>query len=283
MSHVTGASAQFARRSWGRWQQRGARASCRRYVAQDSSWHDAVLRVTWLVSMCDMTHCYVWYDAFLSLARAGRPRVMPLVYSIYICAHKYINVSLQCHEESALYNALGTQSPVCVRVCPCVHKCVCMCMCVGAGVGVCGGVGVGVCVIVCVCVCVCVVRVFVRYIAHVAWLIVTRRISTCDFTHSYVWLDAFLYMGWSIPMSGVPHIYINDSFIYSYMRHGSPARVPRRMRNMNMNIWMRHVVSRLWIYEDMNMWIYEHRNEYVTWQSHTCDTTTLYHWLKWVV
>jgi len=28
-------------------------------------WHDAFICVTWLIHMCDMTHSYVWHDAFI--------------------------------------------------------------------------------------------------------------------------------------------------------------------------------------------------------------------------
>ena len=119
-------------------------------------WHDSILCVTWLISMCDMTQSYARHNALVYV----RMRVR-----VYVCVRAHAWICVRVRACACVR--------VCARVCACVHVCVRVHVCMR----VCG------CARVCLYVCVC---IFMMCFVCV-WLCADRRARISDNSRALWW------------------------------------------------------------------------------------------------
>jgi len=123
-------------------------------------WHDSVIRATWLIRMCDMTHLYVWHD---SLRCATKSNTL------------YVTV------KSRFFLAVWRDSVICVSwligMCAVTQWYVChdSFMCVAWLIDICDMTPI--------------------YVCRDSVICVTRPFNLCDMTHSCVWHDSFTPVG----------------------------------------------------------------------------------------
>jgi len=112
--------------------------------------------VTWLIRMCDMTHSYVWHDAFVCVT--WRIRMCDMTHSDVSC-RSYVGRAPRDQNEFACCRCIKLHllQQGLIRLLP-LHMC----------------------------------NMTHAYVWHDSFECVTWLIGTCDMTHSYVWHDSFI-------------------------------------------------------------------------------------------
>ena len=142
-------------------------------------WHDACMRVTWRIHMCDMTHAYALHASFICVTDSyeGGPVLCLCPYQDYII-HMIVTWRIHtlgihmCEEGPCSASASTGHSYVCrdayihwatrlIHMCDMTHTYVCH--------------DAFICV---------------TWLIHICDM-TTWRTHVCDMTHAYVWHDAF--------------------------------------------------------------------------------------------
>jgi len=208
-------------------------------------WHDSSsLCVTWLViSMCDMTHCYVCVERVLTRT-ASIPRAGTCSTHTYASFHTCVThistshthtchadmsagvtrMNESCHTYEWVMSHVWMSYVTCMNESHMSHR------------NECG---------------ILVQSVAHLHVWHDSFIFVPWLIHMCDMTHSYVWNDSFICVTWVIHMCDVTHSHVcRDSFI--------------------------RVTCLIHMYGMIHWYVWRDSFICVTWLIHMCDMTHSY-------
>jgi len=151
-------------------------------------WHDAFICVTWLMHMCDMTHAYLWHESFICVT-----------WRIHMCdmTHSYVwqviwrNTFMCVVRECESHDSFICATHMCVSLERHKHR---PPVCKGRHITCqsCVWHESSICVTWLMHMC----NILHAHERNDSFICVTWRIHMCDMTHSYVWHDSCTRATW---------------------------------------------------------------------------------------
>jgi len=193
-------------------------------------WHDSFTCVTWLISICDMTHSHVWHDLLVHVTwlisicdmTMGWLRLVRSIKSWVSFAKEPYKKDCILQKRPIFLRSLLTVATLYLwHESFYIHVCAMMHSYVWHDLFIC-----------------------IRWLIHMcAWhdsfICMLWLIHMCDMTHSYVWHDWHACAPWRI--HDVTWLIDMYYMIYLYVRHGSFTRVTWLIHICRYGPWLVHV------------------------------------------